>query len=282
VASPQKENGYTAIANELMDAIIAANLSGQELRIALLIIRKTYGFNKKEDVVSLTQMMSATGMGKIRCSQVVNRLQLMQILTVTENLNGISKKYSFNKDFESWNTVNADINRYRKTKSTVKVLRNRPLRKTLTTKDIITKDTLTKAKAPPQPLPEWIKQDSWDAFTEMRKAIKKPVTPKAATLIWAKLKRIRAETGDDPNEVLDQSTMSSWQGVFAIKREEKRNGAFNNRDRGFRGQPGQGANLSDETERAIAEANALVRRKRDLAEQADVPDFTDPQGDPRP
>ncbi len=129
-----------------MDALIKVDLSGQEFKIALLIIRKTYGFNKKDDAVSLTQMMGFTGMGKIRCSQVVNRLQLMKIITVTENINGIGKKYKLNKDFEKWDTVNENINRYRKMKSTVNVLINGPLMKTLTTKDTITKDTITKDK----------------------------------------------------------------------------------------------------------------------------------------
>lgn len=140
MANPQKENGYTAIANEIIDALIASNLSGQEFKISLLIIRKTYGFHKTEDAVSLTQMMAATGISKIRCSQVVNRLQLMKILTVTENINGIGKKYKFNKDFETWNTVNENINRYRKPKPTVNVLRSEPLMSTLTTKERSTKE----------------------------------------------------------------------------------------------------------------------------------------------
>ncbi|HOR83012.1 MAG TPA: replication protein [Bacteroidales bacterium] len=147
MANPQKENGYTAIANEIMDALISTDLSGQDFKVALLIIRKTYGFNKIEDAVSLTQMMNATGMSKIRCSQVVNRLELMKILTVTQNINGIGKKYKFNKDFENWITVKENINRYKKTKQTVKVLRNIPLRKTLTTKDNITKDNIQKTRS---------------------------------------------------------------------------------------------------------------------------------------
>jgi phage replication O-like protein O len=119
MANPQKEDGYTAIANEIMDALISSDLSGQDFKIALLIIRKTYGFNKCEDAVSLSQMMESTGMCKIRCSQVVNRLQLMKILTVTENINGIGKKYKFNKNFDIWETVNKNINRLEKTKLTV-------------------------------------------------------------------------------------------------------------------------------------------------------------------
>ena len=144
MANPQIQNGYVKIANEIVEALIATDLAGQDFKIALFIIRKTYGFNKTEDIISLSQMMSATGMSKIRCSQVVNRLQLRKILTVTEFINGVSKKYRLNKDFESWTTIKKNINRYKKTKSTVKVLRNLPLRKSVTTKDTITKDTITK------------------------------------------------------------------------------------------------------------------------------------------
>ena len=147
MANPQVENGHTKIANEILDHLIAANLSGQEMRIALFVIRKTYGFHKTEDFISLSQMMEALGISKIRASQVVNSLVLMKILTVTENINGLTKKYKFNKDFEQWDTVKENINRKGKTKSTVKVFRNPPLRKNATTKETITKETITKDKS---------------------------------------------------------------------------------------------------------------------------------------
>lgn len=141
MATPQLENGYTRIANEIMDALIrATGLSGQELRLSLLVIRKTYGFNKEEDAISLSQMCRNTGLSKTRCSQVINSLQLKRVITVTENINGIGKKYKFNKNYEEWNTVTEKCNRYGKAKDTVKEKRNPPLRKSVTTKDILTKD----------------------------------------------------------------------------------------------------------------------------------------------
>ncbi|MCK9525865.1 MAG: replication protein [Limnochordia bacterium] len=142
MANPQIEDGYTRIANEILENLIAFDLSGQEVRVTLFVIRKTYGFRKTEDIISLSQVMDATGMSKVRASQVVNRLQLMKILTVTENINGVSKKYKFNKDFQTWLTVKENINRYGKPLRTVKEKRNRPLRKTLTTKETITKENI--------------------------------------------------------------------------------------------------------------------------------------------
>jgi phage replication O-like protein O len=144
MANPQKENGYTAIANEIMDALISKDLSGQELRVTLFVIRKTYGFQKTEDAISLTQIMKALNVIKVRASQIINKLQLMKILTVTQNINGIVKKYSLNKDFDTWETVNKNINRKCFDKRTVNKNINRPLMKSVTTKETITKENIQK------------------------------------------------------------------------------------------------------------------------------------------
>jgi phage replication O-like protein O len=216
MANPQKENGYTPIANEIMDALISADISGQEFKIALLIIRKTYGFNKNEDAVSLSQMESATGMIRVRCSQVVNRLQLMKIITVTENINGIGKKYKFNKNFDSWQTVKENINRYRKTKETVNVLRKRPLKKSVTTKDTLTKDTLTKDNIPPTPYPDWLPVKTFEEYQSSRK---KKLKPAQYQRFFARLKRLSDTSRASPEEILDQSIANGWEGVFGLKED---------------------------------------------------------------
>src|SRR5665648_14809 len=203
MANPQIEEGFTRIANTILDALIMADLSGQDYKISMLIIRKTYGFGKKEDAVSLSQMMTATGMGKIRCSQVVTRLQLMKILTVTENINGICKKYRFNKDFEKWGTVKKNINRYQKMKSTVKVFANPPLMKTLTTKETITKETITKEKKSDFVLPDFIPKETWQTYMTVRLKKKAAQTPYALRLIIKELTRLRDTFGNDPVEVLN-------------------------------------------------------------------------------
>lgn len=219
MASPQKENGFTAIANEIMDALIAAKLSGQDFKIALLIIRKTYGFNKQEDAVSLSQMVNATGMIKVRCSQVVNRLELMKILTVTENINGIGKKYKFNKDFDTWQTVNKKCNRLEKVKGTVTKKRNPPLMKSVTTKDTLTKDILQKTSKAVFVLPDWIPKEPWEAYLDMRVKIRKSITEHGKELVVIKLRKIMNDHEGSPEDVLNQSILNSWAGVFPIKPE---------------------------------------------------------------
>lgn len=52
----------------------------------------------------------------------------------------------------------------------------------------------------------------------MRKRTRKPMTARAMTLAVATLERLKAE-GQDPAAVLDQSTLKSWQGLFAVKQD---------------------------------------------------------------
>lgn len=58
--NPQLEDGYTKIANEILENIIGSDLSREELKVILAIIRKTYGWNKKEDKISFSQLADIT------------------------------------------------------------------------------------------------------------------------------------------------------------------------------------------------------------------------------
>ena len=65
-------------------------------------------------------------------------------------------------------------------------------------------------------LPDWMPQEAWDGFVEMRQKIKKPLkTDRAVKLAISTLEKLRAE-GQDVAAVLDQSTMNSWLGLFPI------------------------------------------------------------------
>lgn len=65
-------------------------------------------------------------------------------------------------------------------------------------------------------LPEWVPLDDWNFFVGMRKEIKKPMTEAAKSMAVKKLKELK-DAGDDPGEVLRQSVINSWQGLFAVK-----------------------------------------------------------------
>ncbi len=65
-------------------------------------------------------------------------------------------------------------------------------------------------------LPDWIKKETWSAFLEVRRRKRAPDTAYALKLIIRKLEKMRA-AGDNPNEVLEQSIMPGWTGVFPLK-----------------------------------------------------------------
>jgi hypothetical protein len=84
----------------------------------------------------------------------------------------------------------------------------------------------TEPEPEPEPEPEGetpnpFAGESWDAWIEMRKKLKKAPTDHAIKLAIAKLTKMQA-AGHAPNDVLDQSTMNGWTGLFELK--EKRNG----------------------------------------------------------
>jgi len=78
---------------------------------------------------------------------------------------------------------------------------------------------MTKKEALEVALPKFIVQECWEGFVEMRFSIKKPLTSRSCQLIFNKLKLIDESMA---NEILDQSTMNCWQGIFPIKDEFER------------------------------------------------------------
>ena len=80
----------------------------------------------------------------------------------------------------------------------------------------------TGGKPPATPeLPPWVDAQAWGDFVAMRKAIRKPMTDAAKRLAVAELAKLR-DQGEDPTEVMRQSTFRSWQGLFPVKDEHQR------------------------------------------------------------
>jgi hypothetical protein len=66
------------------------------------------------------------------------------------------------------------------------------------------------------PLPAWLPLEAWNAFLEMRKKKRCPLTQYAVKLAIKRLAEFR-EQGDDPKAVLEQSVLNGYQGLFEIK-----------------------------------------------------------------
>lgn len=65
------------------------------------------------------------------------------------------------------------------------------------------------------PIPDWIPNEAWQGYLDMRKKIRKPMTERAVALAINTLEKLRQQ-GQDIGAVLDQSTLNSWQGLFPL------------------------------------------------------------------
>lgn len=65
-------------------------------------------------------------------------------------------------------------------------------------------------------IPDFIPAEAWAGYVEMRKAIKKPMTPRAAELRIKDLEAFHAQ-GFDLAQILDQSTTNNWTDLYEPK-----------------------------------------------------------------
>jgi phage replication O-like protein O len=98
--SPQLENGYLRIANELQEAISAADVSKRELKVLNVIIRMTYGFRKKEDDIAASQIGQACRMGSSHVTEALNSLAKKNI--ITKRRGRIGCVVGIQKDYALW------------------------------------------------------------------------------------------------------------------------------------------------------------------------------------
>ncbi len=94
--SPQRENGHIDIANEIAEALARTNLTAYEHRVLWCIFRKTYGWQKKEDWIALSQIVEMTGMHKAHVSRSKKLLLIRNMVTQRGNQLG------FNKLWQQW------------------------------------------------------------------------------------------------------------------------------------------------------------------------------------
>jgi len=100
-ACPQTENGYTKIANELMEALAGIRISGEARQCLDVIFRKTYGYNKKEDNIALSQFVLLTKMPKPEICRALRKLAKMNIIII-KNANDFGNIYRILKDYSLW------------------------------------------------------------------------------------------------------------------------------------------------------------------------------------
>lgn len=98
---PSMQEGFLAIPNELMDALLAADLTGRQLKLALAIVRKTIGYGKAEDDCTITQLAEVAGLHRPDASKTLQQLLDLNIVSARKGRYG--QLVSINAP-DAWNT----------------------------------------------------------------------------------------------------------------------------------------------------------------------------------
>ena len=141
MANPQIEDGHVDIANEIVEYLAKYRLSGQEWQVIWVILRKTWGWHKKKDRLSLGYIAKMTLMKRPAVSRAINKLVDKGVIKKDNSYINI---YMFNKDFETWKTViRKDTMVSKKITGVIKKDNKTVIKKDTTTKQN-TKETITK------------------------------------------------------------------------------------------------------------------------------------------
>lgn len=110
MSTPQLENGYTRIANELLDALCKEKLNGAEFNVLLFIIRQTYGYHKKERKMTIKYIASGTNALERTVKRALDKLIKNNIILSKSAYSTAPKIYSLNKSYKTWVSDKNDTN----------------------------------------------------------------------------------------------------------------------------------------------------------------------------
>ncbi|WP_017435118.1 replication protein [Saccharococcus caldoxylosilyticus] len=101
MADVQLENGYTKIANKILERLALTKLSPIQYRLIFVIWRYTYGFSRKEHTFSLSFLSEATKYDQRQLQRELAKLEQRRII-VQKVQPGKPRIISFNKNYDEW------------------------------------------------------------------------------------------------------------------------------------------------------------------------------------
>ncbi|EFB5744875.1 replication protein [Escherichia coli] len=223
------DDGYTRFANELLEAIASADLTARQLKVMLAYVRKTYGFNKKTDRIADEQIAQLTGLSRQNVNKAKKELISMNCLFMDGNQIGVNSEVSawqFSKCLQVSNFVSK-----LETKNVSK-LETLNVSKLETHKrhSLKTKENINKPPISPSPkkvsqkfdpleteLPDWLSAETWLSWVTYRKEIGKSIKSKQSVTQAINVLSRSLEKGYTPEEIINQSIASGWQGIFEPK-----------------------------------------------------------------
>ncbi|MGJ9460315.1 replication protein [Oceanobacillus sp. CF4.6] len=159
MASPQTENGFIKIANELWNEILRRDFSKRQLNLILFIWRLSYGTGQKDCLIDKFNQFEIVGIYKNDIKKELVFLRECSVLNWDEK----TMVFSINKNYQIWQITpskNWDIEKFdslihlnlnRKKVSKTLTPKKKKVSKTLTFKSELVSKTLTKRLVKYQP-----------------------------------------------------------------------------------------------------------------------------------
>lgn len=231
------DDGFTRIANELLEAVMLAGLTQHQLLVFMAVMRKTYGFNKKADWVSNEQLSSLTGILSHKCSAAKSVLVKRGIFTQIGRTVGINKTVTeWVKLPDSGKKNKAylkEVNLPESGKKSLPESGNGTYPNQVNTKDKHTKDNKDNINKTPTPskksafdpycvvLPEWLSPALWKSWVDYRRDMKKPIKSQQTITQQINLLERCKNKGYQPDEIINKTIASGWQGLFEPEGEKQ-------------------------------------------------------------
>lgn len=234
------DDGYTRIANELLEAIASADLTSRQLKLMLAYIRKTYGFNKKTDRIADDQIAQLTGLSRQNVNKAKKELLSMNCLFMDGYQIGVNKEVSawrFSKCLQVSNLVSKQETKcvFKLETSQVSNPETHKRHSLKTTKDNINKPPKSPKKVSKKfdandiELPEWLSVETWNSWVTYRKEIGKAIKSMQSVTMAINILLKSREMGYTPEEIINQSIACGWQGIFAPKQIKQHESPRQNR-----------------------------------------------------
>lgn len=104
--SIQVDDGeFTRLHNTILEKLALARFTASEFRCLMHLFRATYGWQKKEDVISLSQWAAGVGIDTDKRHNVLRTLQALlakRVIYTKSHGNNHAATWGFNKHFEQW------------------------------------------------------------------------------------------------------------------------------------------------------------------------------------
>ena len=190
----------------------------------LAYVRKTYGFNKKTDRIADEQIAQLTGLSRQNVNKAKKELISMNCLFMDGNQIGVNSEVSawqFSKCLQVSNFVSKLETKNVSKLETLNVSKlETHKRHSLKTKENINKPPISPKKVSQKfdpletELPDWLSAETWLSWVTYRKEIGKSIKSKQSVTQAINVLSRSLEKGYTPEEIINQSIASGWQGIF--------------------------------------------------------------------